>query len=181
MKASSSGRARTRSGARTESVFDALHEAAALLGRAYIVKRPTSWKPIRASGVAMLCVPEKPSGVDYMGFLSDGRAMLIEAKRHTGGPFPLTRIERQQDDEMRGALVVSASVRRALVVEWFPTTKRDLEQVELPAGASVLCVLPWSRIEAIRATGGKSIAPEDLVVAIVRRNVDDYLRALMGC
>ena len=181
MKASSSGRTRTVSGAKTEGVFEAMHEAASLLGRAYIVKRPTSWKPIRSTGGGMLCVPEKPSGVDYTGVLSDGRALFIEAKRHTGGPFPLTRIEPQQIWEMRRVYDVSLTARRALAIEWFPTAKRDLEQVELPEGASVICVLPWRKVEEALGSGEKTLSPSTLTVALVRRNVDDYLRALMEC
>lgn len=177
----SAASARTRSGTKTESVFEAIHEAAGLLRRAYIFKRPTSWKPLRAVPGGMLCVPERQAGVDYTGVLSDGRAIFIEAKRHTGGPFPFSRLEPQQIEEMRRVFEVSASARRALVIEWFPTTKRDLKQVERPEGESVLCVLPWSEIEAMRAAGSTSIAPDRMVVAIVRRGVDEYLRALMSC
>lgn len=173
----SSGSARNKRGAATESLLEAHHRVAAMLRTAYLVKRPTPWKPLRPVSGGMLCVPERVSGVDYAGVLAGGRAVFVEAKRHTGGPFPLARIEPQQLEEMRQIQAVSPRAARILAIEWFPTAQRDLVALGLLDGLSVLVAMSWAVVDEAIASGSKSIPPAKLLEHRVARDAKTYLES----
>ena len=172
-----SGSLRNKRGAATESALEEHHRVAAMLNLAYVVKRPTSWKPLRPVPGGMLCVPEKQSGVDYVGVLADGRALFIEAKRHTGSSFPLDRIEPQQKEEMERVRRVSSGAVRLLVIEWFPTSQRDLQTLSLVQGLSVIVPVSWAFIERASATlGCKSIPASILMEYAAPKTAKTYLQ-----
>ena len=73
----SSGSVRNKRGAATESLLEAHHRVAAMLGTAYLVKRPTPWKPLRPVSGGMLCVPERaPAAVGGESVLAVVRRLV---------------------------------------------------------------------------------------------------------
>jgi hypothetical protein len=131
------GRKRQAIGARNEDYVDALNRECELGRVAKLVKRPTLTRMVRGKQVFV-----KPAGVDYHGhMIGSGKAVYVETKRVSSGPFELRDLRVSQIAELANAWAGGA-LAFVLVIH---------------GPKKVPCVIPWNFIRRELEAGTKSI------------------------
>lgn len=132
-KRSESARQSVRSGGVAEGVIASLNARCAAACVAWLRKIPTPYRVLRSVAGGLLCVPQEKSGADYVGHMSDGRAVYLEVKLVTGETLAPSRVKRWQSAELatahaHGCLALIALVtpdRLVYVVPWFAIFTAD--------------------------------------------------------